>query len=460
MPNPTHGGEFMHIICAQIVNSHKPREPAKMSALSARITSAGWRRIMKEQEKQGWAVVAVLFATLFLIWGPVNAGSVFFLPVVKHFGWSRALFSLLVATAPLAAGFSSPAIGSIMDRYGERRIMIAGATMVALSFIALSRADSAAAFFAIFVVLGVGISASTIIPSALVITSWFRERRGLALGIAFAGIPLGGTGITILASYIVQKSGFRTGYFAMAIPILLVVIPLLALFMRTPPEKEKVGAVGGAMVAELPGLEVGEALRSRSFWMLAIAEVLFATAGVGLRVHLVPFLTGIGYSPRLAAEILGAMFLFSAIGSFGMGALADRLGGRATLSIVFFAGAAGIAALLGASHLIAVAAFVVVFGLVRETHIVPIVITESLGAKRLGTFLGILALFTTFGFAAGPVIAGRIFDRTGSYTGALLLFAVLGIVSMLAMRATLPLAEEKARIENGEAGTAEPAVSR
>ncbi|HXN12972.1 MAG TPA: MFS transporter [Candidatus Acidoferrales bacterium] len=415
---------------------------------------------MKEQEQEGWIIVAVLFATLFLIWGPVNASSVFFLPVVKHFGWSRALFSLLAATAPLAAGFCSPAIGSLLDRYGERRIMIAGAAMVALSFLALSRADSPAAFFVIFIVLGVGITGSTIIPTALVITNWFRERRGLALGIAFAGIPLGGTGVTIFASWIVQRSGFRAGYLAMAIPIVVVVIPLLALFMRTAPEAEETRPASGAPEAELSGLEVREALGSRSFWMIAVAEVFFATAGVGLRVHLVPFLTGIGYSPTLAAEILGAMFIFSAIGSSMMGALADRLGGRVTLSLVFFAGAAGIAALLGASHLIAVGAFVVIFGLVRETHIVPIVITESLGAKRLGALLGLLALFTTFGFAAGPVIAGRIFDRTGSYTGALLLFVALAIISMLAMRATLPLAEEKARIAARESALADAVTLR
>ena len=137
---------------------------------------------MKEQEKQGWIIVAVLFTTMFLIWGPVNASSVFFLPVVKHFGWSRTFFSLLVATAPLAAGLGSPVLGSLMDRYGERRIMIAGATMVGLSFITLSRATSAMTFFGTFVVLGLGITASTIIPTALVITNWFREQRGAALG--------------------------------------------------------------------------------------------------------------------------------------------------------------------------------------------------------------------------------------------------------------------------------------
>jgi MFS family permease len=150
--------------------------------------------------------------------------------------------------------------------------------------------------------------------------------------------------------------------------------------------------------------------------------------------------------------------LFSAVGTFLIGRVADRMGGRATLGMVFVIAAVGMTTLLGASHIAAVAAFIVVFGLVRETPppLVPIALTESLGRKRLGTLLGILALFTTFGFAMGPVIAGRIFDRAGSYTGALILFAALAFVSMLSIRATLPLAEEKARLELGAAGAAEP----
>jgi MFS family permease len=406
---------------------------------------------MSKQDDRGWVVVGVLFATLFLIWGPVNAGGVFFLPVTRHFGWSRGFFSLLVGTAPLAAGLSSPAVGWLMDRIGARQVMIAGASMVALGYIALSRANSAAEFLIIFVLLGVGITASTIIPSALVITNWFRENRGLALGIAFAGIPLGGTGVTILANYVVLHYGFRAGYFAMAVPIVLIVIPLLAAFVKTRPDATAGDSVlipaGGPAV---PGLELSEALRSRSFWLIAIAEVLFATAGVGIRVHLVPYLTGIGYAPTMAAGLFAAMFVFSAIGSFVIGSLADRRGGRVMLAAVFVASAAGIAALLGASHFVAVAAFILVFGFVRETLLLPLVIGESLGVRRLGSILGLLALFTTFGFAAGPAIAGRIFDVTGSYTGAWILFIAMTLVSALAMRSTLPLADEEARIAVGK----------
>ncbi len=402
---------------------------------------------MSEQEKRGWAIVGALFATMFLIWGPVNASGVFFIPVVKQFGWSRGFFSLLVATAPLAAGLSSPAVGWLMDRSGARQVMIAGASIVALSFIALSRANSAAEFLIVFVFLGVGITASTIIPSALVITNWFQANRGVALGIAFAGIPLGGTGITIFANYVVLHYGFRAGYFAMAIPIVLIVIPLIAALVRTRPDAQagvKVPIAAGDLT--VPGLEVREALRSRSFWMIAIAEVAFATASVGIRVHLIPYLTGIGYTPTIAAGLFAAMFVFSAIGSFAVGSLADRRGGRVMLTLVFVTGAAGMAALLAAEHFAAVAVFILVFGLVRETHVLPLVIGESLGVRRLGSILGLQALFTTFGFAAGPAIAGRIFDVTGSYSGAWILFTAMALVSALAMSATLPLGEESSRI--------------
>lgn len=407
---------------------------------------------MAEQEKGPWVIVAILFATMFLIWGPVNASGVFFVPVVKHFGWSRALFSALVATAPLAAGISSPLVGSLLDRVGARRVMVAGAAMVAAGYAALSRANSVSAFFLVFIVLGVGITCSTIIPSAIVITRRFRERRGVALGLVFSGIPLGGTGMTIFANYMILHYGFRAGYLAMAVAIIVVVIPLLALFLPARAAREERGAVQEA-AADLRGLEVREALKSRSFWMIAIAEVFFATGGVGIRVHLVAYLTGMGYGPTLAAEILGAMFMISAIGSFTIGRLADKLGGRVALSGVFISAAIGIAILIGASHTIAVAAFLAAFGLTLETPrvLVPIVIGESLGTSRLGALLGIQAFFNTLGFAAGPVIAGRIFDVSGSYFGALVLFTGMAAVSALAIRATLPLAEERARTMMGAA---------
>ena len=104
---------------------------------------------MTEHDGRRWVIVGALFATLFLIWGPLNAGGVFFVPVLTHFGWSRGFFSLLVGVGPLAAGVSSPAAGWLVDRIDARKVMIGGASMVALGYVALSLANSALEFLLI-----------------------------------------------------------------------------------------------------------------------------------------------------------------------------------------------------------------------------------------------------------------------------------------------------------------------
>src|SRR5262249_35768416 len=251
------------------------------------------------------------------------------------------------------------------------------------------------------------------------------------------------------ANYIVLHYGFRAGYLAMALPIISIVIPLVTLLLRTRPVPAgETTQTSATKSPALPGLELREAFRTRSFWMITLADLLFAAAATGIRVHLVPYLTDLGYSPTPAAEAFAAMFMFSAIGSFAIGSLADRFGGRAMLVAAFAVSAAGIAILFGAAHFVSLAAFVVVFGLARETPpaMVPLTVRESLGVRRLGSILGIVGPFMTIGFAAGPAIAGWIFDVTGNYSGALLLFVALDALAALAISATLPLAEESLRI--------------
>jgi len=412
---------------------------------------------MPEQDWRSWIVVGALFVTLFLIWGPVNASGVFFLPVIKHFGWSRTLLSSMVATAPLAAGVSGPGAGWLIDRIGARKVMIPGAALVALGYFGLSRANSPPAFLVCFVIIGVGITASTIIPTALVIAKNFTARKGLALGMAFSGIPLGGTAITILANHVVVGYGFRAGYLAMATPIVFIAVPLLLLYLPGRSADENPARQTATISSStLPGLEVSEAIRTRSFWMIAAAELLFALAGVGLRVHLVPFLVGAGYSQTSAAELFGVMFLFSALGAFLAGVPGDRFGGRRTLVAVYVAAAAGIATLFGATHLAMMAIFLLLFGLVRETPVVllQMVIAESMGIRRLGAILGLQGIFTTIGFAAGPVLAGRIYDSTGSYSAALGVFIAMAIISAIAISACLPLKEQRHRLRLAEAAAA------
>ncbi len=227
--------------------------------------------MMAERDQSRWLIVGVLFVSLFLIWGPVNAGGVFFLPVVKSFGWSRAQFALLGGLAAIAAGASGPFIGWLIDRAGVRIMMISGAAAIVLCNLALSRATSLGQFAAIFIVVGVAITATTIIPCSIVIANWFSSERGLAMGIAFAGIPLGGTGITILANYVVGHYGWRIGYLVMGLPVAAIVIPALVVYLRTRPPATAEVAAAIAAGTEAAG---DRAARPRAEGCAAVAFVL------------------------------------------------------------------------------------------------------------------------------------------------------------------------------------------
>jgi MFS family permease len=405
---------------------------------------------LDQQKKRGWIIVAALFGALFLIWGPVNAGGVFFLPVINSFGWTRAMFATLSGIGALMAGASGPVVGWLIDRIGARKVMIAGAIGFALCYFALSRAASFLAFMLLFSGIGVGVTATTLIPASLVVTNWFPEQRGLALGITFAGIPLGGTGITMLANYAVTHFGWRVGYIVMGLPIAAIVVPLLAIVVQTRPVDGTKSAedVETLSATVMPGLEVGEALRTRSFWMVSAAQLLSLTAFIGAGAHFIPYLVGLGYSATTAASMSSVMFAFSAAGTFLIGPVADRLNGRTALALVYVLGAIGLLLLLGARVGVLLGTYVVLFGLVANTPtvLIPMVMVESLGIRRLGSVLGLSGIFATIGFAAGPILAGRIFDVTRSYFDAFALFVLLAIVSAAAIATCLPLAAEQSRI--------------
>jgi len=188
---------------------------------------------MTNRERQRWIIVGAIFVTMFFIWGAINCGPVFFMPVLKHFGWTRARLSVAFSIGWITGGAAGPLVGWLADRINPKKMMAAGAIITGLAWFALSRATSFGEFLAINGLLGICVAASTIIPCSLVIANWFEERRGLAMGIAFSGMTLGGAAMTIVANYTIAAGGWRVGYATLAVPILVVVVPLILLFVRT-----------------------------------------------------------------------------------------------------------------------------------------------------------------------------------------------------------------------------------
>jgi predicted MFS family arabinose efflux permease len=371
---------------------------AKTFFLSWQIESTPGVRAMTPRERRGWLIVGSLFVTLFVVFGGgYNTSGVFFDPMRRYFGWSSGRQSSPQTILALTAGVTVPIFGWLLDRIEARMVISAGIIVAGSALLLASRANSFDAMMVAYVGLGFAIGAATLLPTGLVIANWFEERRGVALGIATAGTSIGGMVMTLVAARAIGAAGWRTGYVALATPTLLIAAPLVMLTVRTrPPEQESDGAEQSANPLAA-GLDLGSALRSRSFWMIATAQFCFSFSGAGATVHTVPFLIHAGLHPESAAQIFSVTFGLASAGKFLMGYSADVLSGRVALGLPLALGAVGQLLLLGAGSSLLLGGYAVLYGTMSGAPLAlsPMVIAESFGLKRFGSVSGLTGICIT-----------------------------------------------------------------
>jgi len=412
--------------------------------------------IATEQNRRGWIIVGAIFLTMFFIWGGINSSAVFFVPIIKHFGWSRTKLSLAFSIGWVTGGAAGPLIGWIADRVNPKKMMMVGAIITGLAYLVLSRATNFWEILAINGLFGICVGASTVIPCSIVIASWFTARRGLAMGIAFAGGTLGGAVMTIVANYAIASGGWRFGYVALALPILVVVVPSIVIFIRTRTATEiresnqaldtvVENADEPVVPIELPGLEISQARRTRSFWMISVAQLLGGVALIGMGPHFIAYLTGIGYTASFAATVVSLYLVVTTVGTLLGGPFADRWGARAAMVATYIFAALGMFGLFAASHPLGLAISILAGGFAAGAVAVqmPMMMIESLGLKRFGSVYGITSIFFTAGAAVSPVVTGRVFDQTGSYSVVIATFAVMFMACALAISGCRTLEREQ-----------------
>ncbi|HUY19454.1 MAG TPA: MFS transporter [Candidatus Binataceae bacterium] len=393
---------------------------------------------MTAAERRSWVIVASLFSALFFIVGSNDTFGIFVTPLAREFGWSRAQVSLLFTGESLALGVSAPLVGWLLDRIDARWVISGGALLSGCCYLAAASVHSFIPMLAIFLLIGVGLAAAAFLPVSVVISNWFENDRGMAMGLAMAGEPIGASILAILVNYAIGYGGWRFGFKAIAVPMFLIVAPLVFVLVRGHPPRD--GQTPAEHRETLSGCEVREAIRTRSFWMLMIAWLCWGYSFGGPFTHLVAYLTGLGYSPDRAALAFSVMMGFLAIGYFTIGRAADRAGAKITVAIVFVVTALMQLILLGATHVVLLIIFVVGNGLVIEVAqvILPMVLADSLGLKRFGSLAGLMWFPLCVGVAIGPWVTGKIFDLTGSYTLAFELSAAAALLGAVATLATLP----------------------
>ncbi|MDN7701845.1 MFS transporter [Burkholderia semiarida] len=398
----------------------------------------------------GWYVVAAAFAVTFVGFGSAYTFSAFVESLQRDFAASRGQISLVFSLAGfLYFGFGIVS-GPLADRFGSRRLAVAG---MLLTGAGLAAAGAAHTLLQVYVAYGLGVGfgvGSAYVPAVGAVQRWFVRRRGFASGLAVAGIGVGTLVMPPLASALIAQVGWRGAYFTLA-SLVIVLGAGMSLLIENDPRRRGLlpdgdapgGGSGDAAAASTganvhAGATVREAVTSRPFASL-YAACLVCSFGVFVPfVHLVPYALDHGVAPSTAVLLLGAIGVGSTAGRFFLGGLADRFGRRASLLAMFAGMAVALVAWAGAGTVATLAAFALVFGVFYGgwVAVLPAVVMDYFGGRNVSAIIGILYTSVAFGTLIGPAAAGFIYDAGGGYLVPILASAAANAIAFAIVATT------------------------
>lgn len=389
----------------------------------------------------GWRVavaacfgVMVGFGSLF-----VYTFSVFVKPLSTEFGWSREAISRGFAIAAVTLAASSPLLGRWMDRSGPRRAILLCVTVFSCGIASLGLLRSGVwQFYVTCFVLGLVGNGAAHLAYSRSISTWFEQRLGTALAVVMLGAGLGATILPVLAQALVTARGWRSAYASLGALALLLGLPLTFRYIRD--RKAQSSSLNPQQaVGLLSGATWQEGLRSAAFWIIVAILFVSAISMNGAISQLSAMLTDRGITARGAAWCASVLGGSSLLGRVGVGRMLDRFFGPRVALAVNVITALGIYILAHASTIAtgSLAATLIGIGAGGEAALTPYLLTRYFGLRGFSTLYGLTWTFYAVAAAIGPMILGRAFDATGSYSSLLVLLAA-GLALAAAINLALP----------------------
>jgi MFS family permease len=371
---------------------------------------------------------------------------VFFNPLMEEFGWSRAALSGASATAFFVMGIFGVLIGRLNDSFGPRRLMTVAALLLGLGCVLMGRLTSLWELYLFFgIVFGMGFSAIDVI-ALTTIARWFSHRRGFMTGIVKMGTGAGQFAMPLAASGLILVYGWRWTI-ALIGAVVAVILVLMAQFLRRDPgalsshSKPAAGNRHFIVQPTSPGLPLSHVFGTVQLWTICLANFFLVSCLMVIMLHIVPHARDTGIPAIQAAGVLSTIGAVSMLGRFVSGLVIDRRGSKAVMGVCFLLLLADLVWLQFADRLWMLYLFGVVYGLAHGgffTAISPLV-AEWFGIHSHGTLFGIVACFGTTGGAVGPLLAGHLFDLSGSYQSTFLILTALALISGFLLLSLRPI---------------------
>jgi MFS family permease len=380
--------------------------------------------------------------------GAWYTGSLFFVAIVRDFGWAYASTASIFSLFTVLYGAWGILIGHLVDRLGPRAVVLGGGLLLPLALLGSGSAHALWHFYATHSVLtALGLAATTYVPVSLVLTRRFHKQRGFAFGIASAGVGAGILLFVPLTQAIMSLWGWRVAYRALAVAAALVVLPVGFFALKEEPDGFESDGDSEASPPPIPEGAVFGGIVSflvrREFWLVAATYVFFNGPIALLQTHQVAHLTQAGQPEMLVAGIVGLVGLFSIPGKIGWGFLSDRF----WIEAIYLAGgmclAGAVVILLAIDQSSAVwylYAYSLLMGLsyAVSASMNPILAGRFFSGPHFGVILGTLNTFYQGGAAAAIWVAGYAHDLTGSYRAPLLAAAASVCVAATFVWAAAP----------------------
>ena len=396
----------------------------------------------------GWIVLACLCCAGFARQGPAVATlSIFIEPLTHEFGWSRTALSGAASLGGVLAAIAAPLIGPVLDSRGSRLVLCAAVLINGILLMLLSLTPSLLLFYLLFCTARMNWAAPFELGLYGALNNWFVRRRTLAsstLNLAQAG---GLVAMPLVAQIVIVEEGWRAGWLAIgAVTLLIGFVPVWLLLARRPEDLgllpdgaarqtlEAAGTTSARIGATEPAYSRRQALRTGAFWLLLLYTVLVFPVQAGVSLHQAPFLIERGIAPTIAATIVSAFSLTSALATLACGALPRAVPIRVPLAVGGAILALGVTMLLGVETAAEgyIAASVFGFGIGAILTLLPIAWADYFGRAHFGAIRGIALPAQVLAQAVGPVFSGALHDLTGSYVVSLQCFAVLAGLSAVA----------------------------
>ena len=406
----------------------------------------------------GWWIVGASVLISLYTAGTIFYGFTFiFEPIADEFGWSYTQISLGASLRGMETGLLAPLLGILTDRWGPRRLVFGGAVITSLGLILLSRTASLSMFYGAFILVAIGMStcSSTVLMTA--VANWFQRKVGIATGIAACGFGLGGLLIPVIVTLIAAYE-WRTAVLILAPGMLTIGLPLSLLLRHRPeqynylPDGEVPSTLArdNSLVQKEPvkvDIGVKQALKSSTFWHIALACIYHLMVVSSVITHVMPYLSSIGIARTTSSLVATATPLTSVGGRLGFGWLGDRFDKRWVTAVAFAMVSLGLLCFEYASSgdTWLLVCFIILFG-IGYGSLNPLrasMVREFFGRSNFGAIHGFIIGIAMLGSIAGPPLAGWVYDNFGSYQGIWFVFAGLAIVAVISVLTIPPVSRRE-----------------